>query len=40
LELLSRYGRPLKKTPATPAKATLAKAKKDAETKDQADQAA
>ena len=40
LEQLSRYGRPVKKPPATPAKAALAKAKKDAEPKDQSDQAA
>jgi hypothetical protein len=40
LEQLSRYGRPVKKPSATPAKATLAKAKKDAEPKDQSDHAA
>ena len=45
LEQLSRYGRPVKKSPATPAKSTLAKsapdkAKKDAEPNDHSDQAA
>jgi hypothetical protein len=40
LEQLSRYGRPLKKPPATLAKATRAKVEKDAEPKDQADKAA